>query len=66
MLIQHLNEQAQVHRYNCSNLRLQVSAVVFFAGCFATRLGGTCVAKSDFYPYEAERPCAGQNCNSNQ
>ena len=45
MLIQHFNERAQVHRYNCSNLLLQVSAVGFFAGSFATRLGGTCVAK---------------------
>ena len=45
MLIQHFNEQAQVHRYNCSNLLLQVSVVGFFAGSFATRLGGTCEAK---------------------
>ena len=45
MLIQHFNERAQVHPYNCSNLLLQVSAVVFFTGSFATRLGGTCVAK---------------------
>ena len=40
MLIQHFNERAQVHRYNCSNLLLQVSAVGFFAGSFTTRLGG--------------------------
>ena len=26
-MIQHFNEQAQVHRYNCLNLLLQVSAV---------------------------------------
>ena len=45
MLIQHFNERALVHRYNCSNLLLQVSAVGFFAGRFATRLVGTCVAK---------------------
>ena len=45
MLIQHFNERAQVHRYNCSNLLLQVSAVGFFAGCFAPRLGGKCVAE---------------------
>ena len=45
MLIQHFNERAQVHRFHCSNLLLQVSAVGFFAGSFATRLGGTCVAK---------------------
>ena len=45
MLIQYFNERAQVHCYNCSNLFLQVSAVFFFAGSFATRLGGTCVAK---------------------
>ena len=42
MLIQHFNERAQVHR---SNLLLQVSDVCFFAGSFATRLGGTCLAK---------------------
>ena len=45
MLIQYFNERAQVHCYNCSNLFLQVSAVFFFAGSFATRLVGTCVAK---------------------
>ena len=45
MLIQHFNERAQVRRYDCSNLLLQVSAVGFFAGSFAPRLGGTCVAK---------------------
>ena len=31
----------QVHRYNCSNLLLLVSDVVFLADTFATRLGGT-------------------------
>ena len=45
MFNEHFNERAQVHRYNCSNLLLQVSAVGFFAGSFATRLVGTCVAK---------------------
>ena len=45
MFNEHFNERAQVHRYNCSNLLLQVSAVGFYAGSFATRLGGTCVAK---------------------
>ena len=45
MLIQHFNEGAQVHRYNCSNLLLQGSAVGFFADSFATRLGGKRVAK---------------------
>ena len=47
MLIQHFNERAQVRRYDCSNLLLQVSAVGFFAGSFAPRLGGTCVAKAE-------------------
>ena len=45
MFIEHFNEQAQVHRYNCFNLLLRVSAVVFLADTFATRLGGTTVAK---------------------
>ena len=55
MLIQHFNERAQVHRCNCSNLLLQGSAVGFFAGSFATRLGGTCVAKV-ICIHEAEHP----------
>ena len=45
MFNEHLNERAQVHRYNCSNLLLRVSAVVFLADTFATRLCGTSVAK---------------------
>jgi hypothetical protein len=45
MFNEHLNERAQVHRYNCSNLLLRFSAVVFLADTFATCLCGTCVAK---------------------
>jgi hypothetical protein len=64
MLIQHFNEQVQqVHRYNCSNLLLQVSALGAFAGSFATRLGGTCVAKVICIRMRAG---ARQTCSSNQ
>ena len=44
MFIKHFNERAQVHQYNCLNLLLRVSAV-YPVDTFATRLGGTCVAK---------------------
>ena len=45
MFNEHFNEQAQVHRYNCFNLLLRVSAVVFLADTFATRLRGASVTK---------------------
>ena len=45
MFNERFNEQAQVHRYNCLNLLLRVSAVVFLADTFATRLCSTSVAK---------------------
>ena len=36
MINEHFNERAQVHRYNCLNLLLRVSAFVFLVDTFAT------------------------------
>ena len=48
MFIEHFNERAQIHRYNCSNLLLRVLAVVFLADTFAPCLGvakGICIPR---------------------